>query len=204
MRQRTAGPGRPGGPRPEPDWAFRTRYDPLASAPVPSDLYIRARESALAGKITRYAIGSVVALLTSIVVFALMYVAGAGTTACSVGAFIAGAIPNWILNRRWAWKVEGQVEVLREIVAYLAISLIVLVASSAATGWTKHEVHGLTNPHGLRVLLVTASYVLVQALLFAAKFMVYEHWVFAGRSRLRAAVRSRHQVWTAARANRTP
>jgi putative flippase GtrA len=164
----------------------------------------RARASAWAGKVTRYAIGSVIALATSIVVFALMYVLGIGTTVCSIGAFIAGAVPNWILNRRWAWKVEGQVEFLREIVAYLAISLIVLVASAAATGWTKHAVRNLTHPHGLRVLLVTASYVFVQAVLFVVKFVVYEHWVFAGRSRLRAAVRSRHQVWTAARANRTP
>ncbi len=169
-----------------------------------SDLYSRVRASAFAGKVTRYAIGSVIALATSIVVFALMYIAGAGTTACSVGAFIAGAIPNWILNRRWAWKIRGEVEVLREIVAYLAISLIVLVASAAATGWTKHAVKGLTHPHGLRVLIVTASYVAVQAVLFVAKFVVYEHWVFSGRSRLRAALRSRHQVWTAARANRTP
>jgi putative flippase GtrA len=171
---------------------------------VLSDAYKRARESAFAGKITRYAIGSVVALVTSIVVFALCYVAGLSTTVCSILAFLAGAIPNWILNRRWAWQIRGQVEVLREIVAYIAISLIVLVASAAATGWTKHAVKGLTHPHGLRVLLVTSSYVLVQAVLFVAKFMIYEHWVFAGRSRLRAALRSRHQVWTAARANRTP
>jgi putative flippase GtrA len=176
----------------------------LASCVVFSEFYSRARASAFAGKVTRYAIGSVIALATSIVVFALMYVAGAGTTACSVSAFIAGAIPNWISNRRWAWKIQGEVEVLREIVAYLTISLIVLVASAAATGWTKHAVKGLTDPHGLRVLLVTSSYVLVQAVLFVAKFMVYEHWVFSGRSRLRAGLRSRHQVWTAARANRTP
>jgi putative flippase GtrA len=171
---------------------------------VLSDAVRRARESAFAGKITRYAIGSVIALLTSIVVFALCYVAGLSTTMCSILAFLAGAIPNWILNRRWAWQISGQVAFLREIVAYIAISLIVLVASSAATGWTKQQVHGLTNPHGLRVLLVTASYVCVQAVLFVVKFVIYEQWVFAGRSRLRAAVRSRHQVWTAARANRTP
>jgi putative flippase GtrA len=147
----------------------------------------------------------VIALLTSIVVFGLMYVIGFHTTACSIGAFIAGAIPNWILNRRWAWKIKGEVAFLREIVAYLAISIIVLIASALATGgandWVSHHV---TKGTGLRVLLVTASYVLVQAVLFVVKFMIYEHWVFAGRSRLRAAVRSRHQVWTAARANRTP
>jgi putative flippase GtrA len=171
---------------------------------VASDLIRRARDSAFARKIARYAIGSVIALLTSVVVFAVLYVLGVGTTACSIAAFLAGAIPNWILNRRWAWKISGQVAFLREIVGYIAISLLALVGSSAATGWTQSQVQTIPAHHGIRVILVTASYVAVQAILFGAKFVVYEHWVFAGRSRLRAAVRSRHQVWTAARANRTP
>jgi putative flippase GtrA len=174
---------------------------------VLSNLIKRARASAWAGKVTRYAIGSVIALLTSIVVFALMYVAlgGKHTTICSIGAFLAGAIPNWILNRRWAWKINGEVEILREIVAYIAISGVVLVASSLGTGvmqsWVKSHV---TPHHGVRVILVTGAYVFVQAVLFVVKFVIYEKWVFSGQSRLRAAVRSRHQVWTAARANRTP
>jgi putative flippase GtrA len=169
-----------------------------------ADLYGRARESEFAGRITRYAIGSVVALITSIVVFALLYVMGVGTTGCSIIAFVAGAVPNWILNRRWAWQIRGQVAFLREIVGYVVISMVALVSSSAATGWTQTQVQGIPAHHGIRVLLVTGAYVAVQALLFVAKFLVYEHWVFYGRSRLRAAMRSRHQVWTAARANRTP
>lgn len=169
-----------------------------------SDLYQRVRESEFAGRITRYAIGSVVALATSIVVFALLYVTGFGTTTCSIVAFVAGAAPNWFLNRRWAWQITGRVAFLREIVGYVLISLLALVSSSAATGWTQAQVQSIPAHHGFRVILVTGAYVAVQAILFVAKFLVYEHWVFYGRSRLRAAVRSRHQVWTAARANRTP
>jgi putative flippase GtrA len=164
----------------------------------------RVRASALARKITRYALGSVVALLTSIVTFALLYVAGVGTTACSVAAFLAGAVPNWILNRRWAWEISGRVAFLREVVGYVTVSILALVASSAATGWTQKQVQGIPAHHGIRVALVTASYVAVQVILFAVKFLIYEHWVFSGRSRVRAALRSRRQVWTAARANRTP
>jgi putative flippase GtrA len=182
---------------------------------VPSVLYSRARDHALmqrfsqspfAKKVTKYAIGSAIALATSIVVFALMYVILNGhTTLDSIVAFIAGAVPNWVLNRRWAWKIKGEVAFLREIVAYIAISGVVLVASSLGTGamqsWVKAHV---TAGHGIRVILVTGAYVFVQAVLFVAKFVIYEKWVFSGQSRLRAAVRSRHQVWTAARANRTP
>ena len=135
--------------------------------------------------------------------FALLYVAGMGTTWCSILAFVAGAVPNWVLNRRWAWQMDGQVAFMREIVGYVLVSLVSLVVSSAATGFTNHEVASIPPHHGIRVIIVTGSYVLVQAILFVAKFLVYERWVFSGRS-LRAAVRSRHQVWTAARANRTP
>ncbi|MHB8657531.1 MAG: GtrA family protein [Solirubrobacteraceae bacterium] len=169
-----------------------------------ADVYRRLRESALAAKITRYALGSVFALLTSIVVFALLYVTGASTTACSIGAFVAGAIPNWVLNRRWAWQRSGRVHFLREIVGYLSVSVLALVLSSLATGWMQTQVQGIPAHRGIRVALVTLSYVAVQAILFVGKFLVYEHWVFYGESRLRAAVRSRHQVWTAARANRAP
>jgi putative flippase GtrA len=182
---------------------------------VPSDLYSRARSHPLAerfsrspyaAKVTKYAIGSVIALATSIVVFALAYVILSGhPTTCSILAFFAGAIPNWILNRRWAWKMKGRADFLREIVAYIAISGVVLVASSLGTGATQSWVKGHVTPHhGIRVMLVTGAYVLVQAVLFVVKFLIYEKWVFSGQSRLRAAVRSRHQVWTAARANRTP
>jgi len=170
---------------------------------VLSERYRRARESAFAHKVTKYAIGSVIALLTSIVVFALLYVTHVSTTWCSIGAFLAGAIPNWILNRRWAWQQQGQVAFLREIVGYVIVSLLALVASSVATGFTNGQVNGIQPGHGIRVLIVTGAYVLVQAVLFVGKFVIYERWVFSGRS-LRAAVRSRHQVWTAARANRTP
>jgi putative flippase GtrA len=170
-----------------------------------SELYARITASKFTAKVTRYAIGSVVALATSIVVFALLYVAGVGTTLDSVAAFVAGAVPNWILNRKWAWEMTGRVEVAREVVGYTLVSIVALVASSAGTGWAQSWVKAhVAAHHGYRVILVTGAYVIVQVLLFVVKFVVYDRWVFTGRSRVRAALRSRHQVWTAARANRTP
>jgi putative flippase GtrA len=170
-----------------------------------SRLGARLIASPMAAKISRYAVGSLVALLTSVGVFGLLYVAGVGTTIDSVAAFLAGAVPNWILNRRWAWQISGRVAFMREVIGYLVVSVVALVASSLGTGWMQGwvRVHVAAH-HGLRVILVTGAYVLVQALLFVGKFVVYERWVFAGRSRFRAALRSRRQVWIAARANRMP
>ena len=169
------------------------------------ELRERVGASKFVAKIARYAIGSIIALGTSVAVFALLYVAGVGTTLDSVAAFIAGAVPNWILNRKWAWKMDGRVEVAREVVGYTIVSLLALLAASAGTGWTQSWVKLHVAPHhGYRVILVTGAYVVIQALLFVVKFVVYDRWVFTGRSRLRAALRARHQVWSAARADRAP
>jgi len=158
----------------------------------------------LRGRLTRFAISSALAALTSAVVFPILYVLGASTTACTIVAFFAGAIPNWTLNRRWTWKVPGRVAFGREILAYLVISASTLVVLSLATAWTDDRVQSIPAHHGLRVLLVTASYFAVLAVLYGLRFFLYEHWIFSGRSRVRAALRSRRQVWSAARANRSP
>ena len=153
-------------------------------------------------RVGRFAISSAVAAGTSAVVFPILYVLGASTTACSVIAFFAGAIPNWTLNRRWTWKVEGRVAFGREILAYVVISASTLVALSAATAWTHSQVQTIPEGHGLRVLLVTASYFAVLALLYGVRFFLYHHWIFSGRSRVRAAIRARRDGWTAQRAAR--
>ncbi|HEY8765386.1 MAG TPA: GtrA family protein [Solirubrobacteraceae bacterium] len=169
-----------------------------------SDRIQRLRRRVLKRRLARFAISSAVAATTSAVVFPILYVLGASTTACSVAAFAAGAIPNWTLNRRWTWKVEGRVAFGREILAYIAVSATTLLALSLATGWTHHQVQGIPAGHGVRVLLVTASYFGVLAVLYGLRYFLYEFWIFSGESRVRAALRSRRQVWMAARANRTP
>ncbi len=162
------------------------------------------RRSALGVRITRYTIGSLVAAATSALVFALLYVLGVGTTACSVLAFVSGAVPNWILNRRWAWEIKGRVAVGREVLGYIVVSALTLLASSEATAWTQRHVQNIPSHYGIRVSLVTGSYLGVFAVLFVVRFVIYERWIFSGRSRVRAALRSRLQVWSAARANRIP
>jgi putative flippase GtrA len=180
---------------------FSSFYARLAAHPLGRRF---ARTPAVA-KITKYAIGSGVALTTSVVVFAVMDWLGVRTGIDSAVAFVAGAIPNWVLNRRWAWKMEGRVEFFREILAYTVISVLVWAASTWATGHTQNWARAhVASGTGLQVIITTAAYVFVQAVFFGVKFVIYDKWVFAGRSRLRAALRSRHQVWSAARANRTP
>jgi putative flippase GtrA len=166
-------------------------------------MWMRMTRTAISARFTKYALGSVVAFMSSNIAFALLYVSGASTTACSIAGFIAGAIPNWILNRRWAWQVEGRPPA-RQWIGYIGVSIVVLVTTSAATGWTNAHVQSIPQGHGLRLLIVTASYVAVTVALFIAKFGIYEYWVFSDRSRVRAALRSLRDVQRTARANRVP
>jgi putative flippase GtrA len=129
-----------------------------------------------------------------------------GTTACSVIAFVAGAIPNWVLNRRWAWQRRGRSSLRREVIPYVATSVVGLVASSLVTGWTNGEIRHSVASHGLRTAAVTGAYLATFAVLFVAKFALYELVIFAERHGTPPpdAARSRHQVRSTTRVNRAP
>ena len=138
-------------------------------------------------KMTKYALSSVIAFLLSDIAFAVCYALGWGTTVCSVIAFFSAAIPNWIMNRRWAWQQTGRAPA-KQMVAYASVSAIVLVVTSAATGFTNHLVvaNHVQQHHGLRLLIVTGSFVLVTVVLFFAKFAIYEFVIFSGGRRGRS------------------
>ena len=160
-------------------------------------------------RLFKYGLGSIVAAVCSALAFALCYAAGLHTTPASAIAFVAGAIPNYILNRRWAWQRTGKVDVWREIVIYAVVSLVSFLAAAAATGATSSAVEHLDISSTSQTLLVTGAYVATYAALFFAKFLCFEVYVFAGRQGARRADRrsdtdSRHQVAAIARANRAP
>lgn len=186
-----------------PDRSQGPRSAALAAWVRQHPVWARLTRTALSARFTKYALGSVVAFISSNVAFAAFYVAGASTTAASIAGFVAGAIPNWILNRRWAWQVQGRPPA-RQWLGYIAVSIVVLITTSAATGWTNAHVQSIPSGHGLRLVIVTAAYVFVTVVLFFAKFLIYDYWVFSERSRVRAAFRSLRQVPRTARANRSP
>ena len=151
-------------------------------------------------KLWRYGAGSIVAFVTSIfVLYACFSWLALGATTSAVVAFFAGAIPNWLLNRRWAWQQRGRDGVGRETSLYVAVSLVSLVASTVVTKFAAVEAKHVG--HLERDLLVTASYTFSIVVLTGLKYLAYDRWVFVDRS---GARRSRHQVPSTTEANRTP
>jgi putative flippase GtrA len=175
----------------------------LAERATNHRLWKRLTRTPLSARFTKYSVGALVAFMLSNITFAIFYVAGCGTTVCSIAGFLGGAIPNWVLTRRWAWSLSGRPPV-RQWLSYIVVSIGVVLSTAAATGWTDHQVKTIPSGHGFRVIIVTASYVFVQLVLFLLKFLIYEYWVFAPVGRVRARLRSLRQVPRTARANRIP
>jgi putative flippase GtrA len=140
----------------------------------------RGRSTRLGVRFGRYTLGSVVAVVSSEIAFVLCFGSGLlGTTASSAVAFVAGAIPNYVLNRSWAWGRRGRVRIGREVVLYALVSLTSFGASALATGWASNVAPHVTDSHALRTALVAGAYLATYGLLFLAKFVVFQVVIFA-------------------------
>ncbi len=131
-------------------------------------------------RLFRYAAGSGVAALASEVTFVLVFgVAHAATVVATVAAFLAGALPNWVLNRRWAWSRRDRVDVRHEVLPYTAIVLGALVITTAATTFVNSLTGDLS--HWAAVALVDGTFVAVTGGLFVTKFVLFDR-VFRHRA----------------------
>jgi putative flippase GtrA len=132
-------------------------------------------------RVVGYSLGSVIAAITSEAAFLLTYgPGGAGPALASAAGFVGGAVPNYVLNRRWAWSDRRGRDRGTEIGLYAAVALASYGASVLATRtaetWARHR----TADHGSRVLLVGAAYLAVSGVFFVVKFVLYHFAVFTG------------------------
>jgi putative flippase GtrA len=133
----------------------------------------------LARRITGYSAGSVVAVVISEACFAAAYGWGhSGTTWASAAGFLGGAVPNYILNRRWAWRDRRGRNPRQEILLYMAVAVVSFLVSAVVTHWAEIGARHLTAVRDWQVVLITAAYLGVSGVFFAVKFIIYEMVVF--------------------------
>lgn len=164
------------------------RPGPAVTGPVP-DPGLRAGLAArpMVRKVTGYSAGSVIAATISEAAFAAAYGWGhAGTTLASLAGFFGGAIPNYILNRRWAWKERSGRSRRQEVLLYFAVSVASFAVSAVVTEWTEGVARHATSSSGWRVILVALAYLAVSGVFFVAKFVAYELVVFTTGPRRRS------------------
>jgi putative flippase GtrA len=123
----------------------------------------------------RYTAGSVVAGMISEATFLALYGPRlVGPRAASVAAFVAGAIPNYLMNRRWAWARRGRASVRGELLPYAAIAVASALLAAWLTGLVEANVHRLTSTRGLQVLVVNAAFLATYGAMFLIKFSLFD------------------------------
>ncbi len=146
---------------------------------MPTSPALRARTGELwhrwGGKVLRYATGSVVAAICSETAFVIMYGAvGATTTWATVIGWLAGALPNYWLNRSWTWRLRGRPRFVDEVLPYVAIILVTLVTAVVATNQVDRWLAGSSLGHPVKVALVSATFLAVYGVMFLLRFFLLD------------------------------
>jgi putative flippase GtrA len=137
------------------------------------------RRSPLVRRVTGYSAGSVIAAFTSELAFAGSYGwLHTGTTWASLIGFVGGAIPNYVLNRRWAWSDRRGRSRRSEIVLYFTVAILSFAVSALVTGGVERSARDLVGSRAVQAVAVDAAYLAVSGVFFVAKFVVYELVVF--------------------------
>jgi putative flippase GtrA len=126
-------------------------------------------------KLVRYFTGSVVATVCSEVAFVALYgLLHVGTTWSSVLSWLAGALPNFWLNRTWTWQRTGRPSLRQEVLPYAAIVVATLVLATLATHLTDAGLHHAGVASSVRVALVAIVFLGVYVVVFALRFVLLD------------------------------
>jgi putative flippase GtrA len=129
----------------------------------------------LRARFSKYTLGSVAStLLSQLTLTGLFWLGGVNVTTASLLAFVAGAIPNFVLNWKWAWGRSGRPALVRELVPYLAIVIGGGIAATALTTLTDHVLAPLVTDRGARTAVLDLAYLSSYAVLFVLKFALMD------------------------------
>jgi len=136
----------------------------------------------LGRRIAGYSAGSVIAVIVGEACFVAVFGGlHGGTTWATAAGFVGGAVPNYVLNRRWAWSDRNGRSRQAEIGLYTAVVGTSFAANAIATHWAETFADRLSPSAGWETVMVASAYLLVSGLFFVVKFVLYEVVVFAPR-----------------------
>ena len=129
----------------------------------------------LGGRVLRYSAGSAVATVCSAVTFLVAYGAfQASPAVATVIGWLAGAAPNYWLNRTWTWRRRGRPSLTHEVLPYAAIVGFTLLIAAVATSAADSVLDGGQVSAGVRVGLVGGTFLAVYAAVFLLRFFLLD------------------------------
>ena len=128
-----------------------------------------------ARKLLTFLGGSVVATVCSETVLLLTY-AGLHLSASvsAVLAWLAGAIPNWWLGRRWTWRRRQRPELVAEVLPYVTVVLLTLGLAVLTTRAVADRLTRAHVGHTERELAVAAAFLGVYVVVFLLRFWLLD------------------------------
>ncbi|MEO6509860.1 MAG: GtrA family protein [Nocardioides sp.] len=133
-------------------------------------------------RLSTYTAGSAIAAGCSELALVLCYgVLDLAPAVSSTIAWVAGAVPNYWLNRSWTWQRKGRPSFVREVLPYLAIILVTLVLAALVTkgvdSWLRDA--GVSGTE--RTVAVAAAFLGVYVIMFAVRYLLLDR-LFRDRS----------------------
>ncbi len=101
-----------------------------------------------------------------------------GASGSAILANLASSVPSYLMSRYWIWPEADRAGAARQMGLYWATSLASLVVSTAGTSLAAaHAPSG----HLAHVVVVGVAYIGTYALLWVAKYVVYQKLIFRRR-----------------------
>jgi putative flippase GtrA len=126
-------------------------------------------------RLSTYSAGSVVAAVCSELTLLLCYGAlGLAPAVSSVLAWVAGAVPNYWLNRSWTWGLRGRPSLRREVLPYVGIVLATVLVAALATAAVDHSLRDASSSSPFRVVLVGGTFLGVYVAMFALRYVLLD------------------------------
>jgi putative flippase GtrA len=147
-----------------------------------SDGVARLR-SAEGQKLLKYSTASLVALVISLSFLVLFDgVFRWGAIISSTLATAIATVPNYEMNRKWAWGKSGKRHMMREVLPFWVMTFIGWGISTISVGFTESALKSNhTMPHIEKTAIVAVVYVGAFGVLWVAKFIILNKVLFVHR-----------------------
>jgi putative flippase GtrA len=133
------------------------------------------RLSERARRLSTYTAGSVVAAVCSEVALVACYgLLGLAPAVSSTIAWVAGAVPNYWLNRTWTWQRRGRPSLRHEVLPYVAIILATLLLAAVVTRGVDAWLRDLDVSGTVRTGAVAGAFLGVYVIMFIVRYLLLD------------------------------
>ena len=148
---------------------------------APSELIRRLRGPG-GQKLLKYSVASVVAVVISEICLVLFNgVVGMSAWVSSSLATAIAAVPNYYMNRKWAWGKHGRSHVWKEVVPFWALALLGWALSTFSVYVMERYAKHHHFAHVWSTLSVAVVYIAAFGVLWVAKFVIFNRLMFVHR-----------------------